>query len=620
MSRVVDGRKILMDLVHYRTYAGVKANGRKETRPQVIDRVKEMHQTKFPWYSREIEEVFEAVHQGRGVPSMRSMQFAGLPIFRSNARIFNCAYAQLSELKDFADLFWLLLNGVGVGYSVQQRHVQDLPIVSAGWHQVFIVEDSKEGWCDGILALLLNPMVLHDTRLVRSKGSVISTGGVASGPESLLEMYEAVRAILRGAVGRQLTSRECFDIMCNIADIIEVGNVRRAATIALFDPWDEEMLTAKHGEWYVDNPQRARANISAVIHREDPNFESLLRTILQRCFDSNCGEPGISLTNDYSHGFNPCHEVSLRNRQMCNLTEINVSACSNLEELLEAVESSTALGTIQASYSDFQYIHADWKKNVEEEALLGVSMTGQAMVWDLLTDDNLDKMAKKAIETNQQWAELLDIKPSARITTTKPSGNTSAWLGTTSGIHAAHSPFILRRVRVDRKDGFGQHLIQTYGENPPNTNSFIETDQFNPEDVVLSIPMNMNKAILRDEESAVELMERAKHVYEHWIRNGHVSGPNTHNVSLTVTYREGEEETIAQWMLDNVDSWAGISLLPHDGGSYVQAPFEALTELEFHQWLQKIPTDIDFSVIDFSEYIDTRQAEIACGGASCEVI
>jgi ribonucleoside-triphosphate reductase len=284
-----DSRQILQDLVHYRTYAGTQFDGRKENRTQVIDRVKQMHQTRFPWYTQEVEEAFTEVYRGRTVPSMRTMQFGGSPIFRSNARAYNCAFTALTSWKDFADMFWLLMNGVGTGYSVQTHHVEQLGAVEGQHGEIFIVPDSKEGWADGILALLSNPYVEIQTHLIRPKGAPISSGGTASGPESLTEMYEKVRTILISAVGRNLTPLECFDIMSHIADVVVVGGVRRAATIALFDADDEEMLTAKHGEWYLDNPQRARANISAVLVRSDPDFEAKLRHILDMCFESNCG-------------------------------------------------------------------------------------------------------------------------------------------------------------------------------------------------------------------------------------------------------------------------------------------------------------------------------------------
>lgn len=615
-----DSRQILQDLVHYRTYAGTQQNGKKETREQVIDRVRDMHQTMFPWFSDEIADVFQEVYAGRTVPSMRTMQFGGMPIFRSNARGYNCAFAALTSWKDFADMFWLLMNGVGTGYSVQQHHIDQLPVVHAFEGQTFTVPDSKEGWADGIVALLANPQVKIITDLIRPKGAPISSGGTASGPESLSEMYEKVRAILISAVGRKLTSLECFDVMCHIADVVVVGGVRRAATIALFDADDNSMLSAKQGSWWEDNAQRMRANISAVLVRSDPNFETKLRHILDMCFKSNCGEPGVSLTNDREYGFNPCHEISLRDGQMCNLTEVNAAACSTEAEFFDAVSSAAAIGTLQAAYTNFEYLQPKWKKNCELDALLGVSITGQAAAWDLLTPEVLARGAEEAARVNREWAQKLGINYAARVTTTKPSGSTSAWWGTTSGIHAAHSPYYLRRVRVDRKDAFGQHLIEAYGEGEAESGSFVESDAYAPENIIVTVPVHMNGAIYREGETAIALMERSKHIFENWIMPGHSTGPNPHNVSLTVSYRPEEQAEITEWMVDNSDSWAGISLLPYDGGNYTQAPFEEISEHEFFQWLKKVPSVVDFGVIDFTAQVDERLGELACFGGQCEVI
>lgn len=319
-----------------------------------------------------------------------------------------------------------MMNGVGTGYSVQKQHISQLPVISKGNSGVFTVEDSKEGWADGIKYLLGNPKLRFDASQIRPKGSPISAGGTASGPESLLEAYERIRSVLTPAIGRKLTPLECFDIMCHIADVVVVGGVRRAATIALFDSDDEEMLNSKSGEWYIENPQRARANISAVVDKNNRNYKEIIRDILNVTFASGSGEPGVFLTNNTDLGTNPCAEISLKARGLCNLSEINVAACSNREEFLSAVKSATALGTLQASYTHFNYLNREWRKNNEAEALLGVSLTGQAENWDLLTKENLNDGARLAVQTNLDWAELLEINPAARITTTKPSGTTSA--------------------------------------------------------------------------------------------------------------------------------------------------------------------------------------------------
>lgn len=617
-----DGRKILQDLVHYRTYAATLPSGKKEDKTQVIDRVKNMHIEKFPELKEDIELAFKEVYEGLVVPSMRTMQFAGKAMARSNARCYNCAYAALTEWKDFGDLFWLMMNGVGTGYSVQYQHIKTLPIIETGQEKTFLIFDTKEGWADAIITLLKNPKVKFIYSMLRPKGAPLSTGGVSGGPELFEEALEKIRIVLNNAIGRHLTSVECFDIMCFMADAVVAGGVRRTATIALFDKDDDGMLNAKSGEWYINNPQRARANISAILERDDAEFEMNLRHILKMCFEGGSGEPGIALTNNSKeYGFNPCLEISIKHRGLCNLTEINVSNIENVYDFYRAAGSASAIGTLQASYTNFNYLHPDWKKNAEEEALLGVSLTGQAQNWALLIPEVLSHGALIVEETNKLWSDLLGINPAARCTTTKPSGSTSAWWGTTSGIHAAHSDYYLRRVRVDRKDSFGKFLINEYGENESGTDSFIETDAMSPENIIVTMPIKMEGSITRSSESSISLMDRAKHIYNNWIKPGHKKGPNTHNVSLTVSYKTEEQEEIIEWMIKNKNSWSGISLLPYDGAHYIQAPFEEINEESFNLWRNIIPKKIDFSQINFSQMVDKRINDLSCVGPNgCEVI
>lgn len=618
--------RFLRDLVHYRTYAKTLPNGKKESVSEVIDRVKHMHQKRFyHLLDDEIEEAFRWVYSRHVVPSMRGMQFAGSAILKSNSRLYNCSYAALTSWRDFSDIFWLLMNGVGAGYSVQSRHISQLPSPSLQGNTIFAIPDTREGWADSIFMLLENPEVQFEYDQIRPRGARLSSGGTASGPQSLMQAHEQVRHILLPAAlsGRKLKSLEVHDIMCLLADVVVVGGVRRAALISLFDVDDFDMLTCKHGSWWLSHPYRARANNSAVIDRNSAFFEEDLSRVLQMCLDSGCGEPGMILTNDKDYGVNPCSEISLKDGGKCNLSEVNVAMCSSPSEFLDAVESATIIGTLQAAYTDFSYIQDKWKANCEEEALLGVSITGQAQNWDLLSEPQLLRQAAAlAVHTNEKWAKKLGINAAARITCTKPSGSTSAWLGTTSGIHAAHAPWYLRRVRIDRKDEFGQYLISRYGEAEANSGEFIESDKFSPENIVVTIPVEMTGAIQREQESAIELLERAKFIYENWILLGHRRGPNTHNISLTVNYREDEKEDIKRWMLENVDSWSGISLLPFDGGTYEQTPFEAISEAEYHAWLEKVPHDIDLSEITFQAGLDEERqlGEAACSGPhGCEI-
>lgn len=602
--------EILKALVHKRTYAKTKEDGSKETRAETIQRCADMHIRKYPHLQALITESFNEVQAGRVVPSMRSLQFGGDPIERANARAYNCSAAALTSWHDFADLFYLLMCGTGAGFSVQKHHIEQLPPIDyeQGVGDIFVVPDDKEGWCDALKAVLFKPSTELDVHLVRRKGEPLSSGGTASGPEALLRTIAEIKAILRRANGRKLRPIEAHDIMCHIANGVVVGGVRRAALISLFDCADKEMLACKQGMWWEHSPQRARSNNSAVVLR-DEHAADKIRHIMEYMYDSGSGEPGIILTNDINYLCNPCAEISLKNGQLCNLTEVNVAACNNKEEFLKAVEAATVIGTLQAGYTDFKYIQDKWKANCEEEALLGVSLTGQAQKWKELEHWLKDDIGELVKEVNAQVAETIGINPSARITTTKPSGSTSAWLGTTSGIHAAHSEYYIRRVRVDVSDPIVSLIKDS---------SFVEEDLFNKENLVISIPIASPDAITRNEESALDLMNRALFIHKNWIKPGHSVGPNTHNVSLTVSYEPEEKEEIVEWLITHQEHWTGISFLPYDGGTYRQAPFEEISE-DAHNLLTKA---FDIATLEGANYkgvVDERLGELACQGNSCEI-
>lgn len=602
----------LKQIVQQRTYSQTKDNGLKESRLETIRRAKAMHQGNFPDLTVTIEGAFKEAEAERVVGSMRTWQFGGTAINITNERAYNCAFAALTKWEDYSDLFYLLMCGTGAGYSVQRRHIEKLPVIdyNQGLGDIFIVPDTKEGWADALKTVLYNPSTELDVHLVRRKGAALSSGGTASGPEALLKTIAEIKAILRRADGRKLRPIECHDVMCHVASGVVVGGVRRAALICLFDYDDDEMLRSKHGMWWETNPQRARANNSAVLDRNDQKFKENLESVLDMTFASNCGEPGISLTNNPDMGYNPCHEIALKDGQLCNLTEINVAACNSKEEFENAAIAATVIGTMQAAYTDFKYLQPKWRKNCEDDALLGVSLTGQAQKWVELKEWLADgSIVDTMYNINVEIAGKLGIRPAARITTTKPSGSTSAWLGTTSGIHAAHSEYYIRRVRVDVSDPVGQVL---------SGSKFVELDKFNAENYVVSIPVAAPDAITRAEETAVELMERSKFIYNSWIMPGHQEGDNTHNVSLTVSYKQEEIEEVKAWMIENSDSWAGISLLPYDGGTYSQAPFEEISE-DVYRLLAKNFDIPDLSDVDYTGTTDERLGELSCAGGSCEI-
>jgi len=626
-----EGKKWIAEFVHNRTYAEIKSDGSKESRQESINRTRDMHVRKFPKLVSEITDAFTYVHRGMVVPSMRSLQFGGPAIEKVNERIYNCAFANLTSWDDFHDAFFLLMCGTGFGYSVKQRHVDQLPQIKVvGKHAgklTYSIADKKEGWADSVRMLLANPNIEFDYTLVRPKGSLISSGGTASGPEALIKTHESIRIILIQAAGRQLSSIEAHDIMCHIADGVVVGGVRRAALICLFDADDEAMNKAKADEWWVENPQRGRANNSAVIYRHDSRksgdfsayVDDEIESVMNFMLDSGSGEPGISLSNDPDMGFNPCHEIALKDGGLCNLTEVNVSACTTVVDIHQAMTAATFIGTLQASYTDFKVLQPKWKKNAEDEALLGVSLTGQADNWTMLRHALNEDQCGTGVDglvqiVNANTANLIGINQAKRITTTKPSGSTSAWLGCSSGIHADHAPYYIRHIRMEANHKIVEAVAKS--KYP-----FVEVDLMDPDKMVIGFPVKAEDgAINKTTETAIELMERAKFIYNNWVLAGHREGNNTHNVSLTVEYEEQEKAEIIQWMKDNKDSYAGISFLPRSGGTYTQMPFQTINKETYDAMVAQIKQAIDYTSIDWTGTVDERMGEAACAGGACEIL
>jgi hypothetical protein len=931
------GAQFLADLVHYRTYSSSLPCGRKETRKETIDRCMQMHLDKFPKEADDIVRAFSFVHKGMAVPSMRSLQFGNQSILRENIRGYNCSYAPIKSFQDFGDCLYILCCGAGFGFSSQKMFVHQLPTIVYGDNEpIFVIPDSKEGWADSVVNLLKNPRIRFDYSQIRPFGAPLSSGGWASGPDPLRKCHELIRGILYKHMGSRLTSLDVADIICHIADAIVVAGTRRSALINLFDADDAESLSAKTGAWWETNPQRARMNMSAVIHRDDQFAIAKAEGVLSACFASGAGEPGLFWTNDFEYGGNPCqpefatvltpdgiktfadidvgstiwsgkrwtkvvakwktgvkpvfeyrtsagrfvgtenhrivqfgekvevkdahsidiaigetltkqeidpqdimdglvigdgsvhkasndsvyltigkddhshfesevasliighqgglsqkayeihttvvseeikktferrvpdrfffgdskkkigflrglysangsvcgnritlkvssfaiisqvqemlsslgirsyytvnapHDVKFSNgtytckesydlnistdcmlfvdmigfiqgykmdkvsspcvkasfdirsiapigdhevyditvddedhtywtggclvsncneislRALCNLTELNIAACHTPRDLIDAVWAATYIGTLQASYTNFNYVQPRWKQYAEEESLLGVSFTGQAMNWPLLSAENLAHASSMALATNSVVAGRIGINPAHRIGTTKPSGSTSAWLGTKygvpSGIHAAHDRRYVRRVRVDINNPMGLYFLENFPVSEAESGEILELDKFNPNNIVVSIPVEMNGAIVRQDESAIDLMERARHIHSHWIKPTHRQGPNTHNVSLTVSYKPEEQSSIVDWMIKNRYDYAGMALLPFDGGTYCQAPFESVSDEVFEQYQSKFDSmNMDLTSINWSGHEDQRMGESACSAGGCEV-
>ena len=620
--------KILSDITHFMKYAKyIDGAKRRETYAETVTRNKEMHLKKFPHLAEEIEDAYIHVYNKKVLPSMRSMQFAGKPIELNNARIFNCAYMPIDHIDCFAETMFLLLSGCGVGFSVQRHHVGSLPEVKGprknpktGKRKTrrYVIGDSIEGWSDAVKVLLeayffgkSDPDFVFDG--IRPKGArLITSGGKAPGPQPLKDCIHNIRKVLDEKIrGEKLSTLEVHDIICYIADAVLAGGIRRAALISLFSFDDEEMRTSKFGNWWEQNPQRARANNSAValrhrIKRKD--FEELWGKIEA----SNSGEPGIYFSNNQDWGCNPCVEIGLRPNQFCNLVEINGNVdFKSQKDLNKVCRAASFIATLQASYTNFHYLREAWQETTERDALIGVSITGIAS--GKLDTLDLEEAATCVLDENKRLAGLLDINPAARATCVKPAGTTSCILGTSSGIHAWHSEYFIRRIRVGKNEAIYNYLAS---EHP----DLIEDDYFKPHiQAVISIPIKAPPSSIFRTESTMDFLSRVKKFSDEWIQPGHVSGQNGHNVSATVSIKPDKWGEVGDWMWKNRNSFNGLSVLPYDGGSYKQAPFEECTKEQYQELYAKLH-NIDLTkVIEEVDNTD-QKGEIACGADGCEVI
>ena len=612
--------KILSDITVYMKYARyIENDNRRESWKQLVTRNMNMHIKKFPDLELEIRRAYEYVYNKKILPSMRSMQFAGKSIEVSPNRVFNCAYCPIDDQRVFGEIMFLLLGGTGVGFSVQQHHIESLPPIQRPnfkRSRRYLIGDSIEGWSDAVTALIKSYLkgtsrLRFDYSDIRAKGAaLVTSGGKAPGPQPLRECLVKIDGLLSEKEnGDQLSSIEVHDIVCYIADAVLAGGIRRAALISLFSANDEEMLAAKTGKWWEKNPQRGRANNSVVImrHRID---EDTFMSLWERIRLSGCGEPGIYLTNDKDYGCNPCCEISLRPFQFCNLTEVNVSDVQDQTDYENRSSAAAFIGTLQAAYTDFHYLRPVWQRNTEKDYLIGVSMTGIASGRVL----NLDMKAAADVvkKENARVAKLIGIGPASRCTTTKPAGTTSLVLGTSSGIHAWHSDHYIRRLRVGKNEPI-------YGFMVDNHPDLIEDEYFRPHDTaVISIPQKSPSGAITRTESALDLLKRVKEVHQKWVRRGHRKGQNSNNVSATVTIKTDEWEAVGKWMWKNRRFYNGLSVLPFSDHTYKQAPFEDCSKQTYEDMLQSL-VQIDLTKIKEEEDNTDLQGEIACAGGACEI-
>ena len=612
--------KILSDITVFMKYAKhIENKKRRETWEELVRRNKKMHHKKYTMLNGEIDEAYELVDAKKVLPSMRSMQFAGKPIEISPNRVYNCGYLPIDDWRAFSEVLFLLLGGTGVGFSVQYHHVEQLPEIRkprSDRRRRFLIGDSIEGWADSVKTLMRSyfegtSTINFDFSDIRPKGAkLVTSGGKAPGPEPLKICISQIRSILNEKKdGDQLEPIEVHDIICHIADAVLAGGIRRAALISLFSANDKEMISCKAGKWWEKNPHRARANNSAVIvrHRVRKKF---FKELWERIKLSKSGEPGIYFTNDKDWGTNPCCEIALRPFQFCNLCEVNVSDVKDQEDLNARVRAAAFLGTLQAGYTEFHYLRPVWQRTTEKEALLGVSLTGigSGKVQRL----DLEEAANIAVAENKKIANLIGIKPAARVTTIKPAGTSSMVLGCSSGIHAWHNDYYIRRLRVGKNEDIYKYLLDNYPE-------LLEDEYFRPHDTaVISVPQKAPKEAILRHETALDLLMRVKSFSEKWIQPGHCSGNNTHNISATVSMKEDEWDDVGEWMWKNREFYNGLSVLPYHGGSYVQPPFEDCDEVTYNRLMKNL-RDIDLEKISEEKDNTNLAGEVACSGGSCEV-
>lgn len=578
--------------------------------------------------SSTIVEIEKAIISLEVLPSMRALMTAGPALDRCNVAGYNCAYLPVDSPRAFDEAMYILMCGTGVGFSVEEKYVGQLPTVNEHFEtseSVVRISDSKSGWAKGLrelIALLYTGQVPSwDTSAVRPAGARLKTfGGRASGPGPLIDLFEFVCETFKRSAGRKLTSLECHDIMCKIGEVVVVGGVRRSAMISLSNLTDERMRNAKHGNWWQENVQRALSNNSAC-YTERPDVGVFLKE-WSSLYESRSGERGIfnrqasqrqaarngRRNAEIDFGTNPCSEIILRPYQFCNLTEVVVRAEDDLDSLRKKVRLATILGTIQSTLTDFKYLRKVWRDNTEEERLLGVSLTGILDHPTLFADpDSLANLRDYAVEVNAEFANILSIPVSTAITCVKPSGTVSQLVDSASGIHPRWSPYYLRSVRADNKDPLTRFLID---QGVP-----YEADVTKPETTtVFYFPQKSpDNARVRRELSAVEHLEIWKTIQEHWCE---------HKPSITVNVRESEWLEVGAWVYENFDVLSGVSFLPMDEHTYRQAPYQEITEDEYNDWVSKMPQSINWSYLSQYEVEDTTSGsqELACSGGVCEVV
>ena len=580
------------------------------------------------------EELETAVLNLRVMPSMRCLMTAGEALKRENIAGYNCSYIAISRVQSFDEILYVLMNGTGVGFSVERQYITQLPMVAEEFHPsdiVINVPDSKLGWAKAykeFLGLLwIGQIPKWDLSKIRPAGSPLKTfGGRASGSEPLNSLMNFTINTLKGAAGRRLSSIECHDIVCKIAEVVVVGGVRRSALISLSNLSDDRMRHAKSGQWWNDNPQRALANNSAC-YTEKPDM-GIFMDEWRALYESKSGERGIfnrqsankqvertgrRIVEGYEFGTNPCSEILLRDREFCNLSEVVVRVNDTEESLLEKVRLATILGTFQSTLTNFKYVSSMWRKNCEEERLLGVSLTGimDSRITNGKSNKDLVKLLEglknKSIEVNKEFAKELGINQSTSVTCIKPSGTVSQLVDAASGIHARHNPYYIRTVRGDKKDPLTKLMTEVGFP--------VEDDEMNPSHtVVFSFPMKVDRsAVFRTDLTAIEQLDLWKIYQEHWCE---------HKPSVTISVKENEWMEVGAWVYKNFDQMSGVSFLPFSEHTYRQAPYQDCDREQYEKLLKVMPKNVDWGQLSKYETVDTTVAsqELACANGLCEIV
>ena len=639
MSESVSLPTQFQSFIHLSRYSRwLPEQGRRESWGETVARYFDFFEghlkenTKFTMTKSLRAELESAILNLEVMPSMRCLMTAGEALAKSNIAGYNCAYTTVNRVRAFDEILFVLMNGTGVGYSVEQQYVDRLPTIAEEFSQsstTIMVEDSKAGWAKSykeLVSLLIGGQIPKwDLTKLRPAGARLKTfGGRASGPGPLDELFRFTSESFKRAAGRKLTSIECHDIVCKIAEVVVVGGVRRSALISLSNLADEKMRDAKTGAWWNENPQRALAN-NSIAYKSKPDIGIFMEEWIS-LYKSKSGERGIfnreaarktveklGDRRDPNHewGCNPCSEILLRDREFCNLSEVVVRADDTEESLKRKIRIATILGTFQSSLTHFPYLSSEWKRNCEEEALLGVSLTGildNAMMSEVCEDTEtlLARLRESAVAVNRDFARRLGINPAAAITCVKPSGTISQLVDSASGIHARHSEYYVRTVRADRKDPLCQLMIDKGFPHEP--------DVTKPDSVeVFSFPMQAVGSVTRRDMTALQHLELWLQYQRHW---------SEHKPSITVSIRDHEWLEVGAWVYKNFDEISGISFLPYSDHTYRQAPYTECSKEEYEALQLRIPKGVDWS--DLKNYEKTDQTtgtqELACSAGSCELV